>query len=177
MGLFLAQLPALIGVVIGVLGTILATTTADRARWKRDQSVRWDERRLDAYREYARAIKEIHTTALRLTAGPASLSQPIERKEGLRLLEQANDNRTKIWETMLLLGDEATVSAAREWRYAVRQLEDLARKSTNEHDETVRWPLVDHANQARDNYYAIARKTLDIRGGSVEQAPWLQSAK
>jgi len=49
------QLPALIGVAVGTVGTIVATGLADRSRWRRRQSVRWDERRLDAYVAFARA--------------------------------------------------------------------------------------------------------------------------
>jgi len=35
-----AQLPVLIGVLVGTLGTILATTLTDRTRWRRTLSVR-----------------------------------------------------------------------------------------------------------------------------------------
>lgn len=175
---FLGQLPALIGVVIGVLGTILATTLTDMARWKRDQSVRWDERRLDAYVEYSRAIKEIHALALGLTAArmSANLAQPISRDAGLEMLTQAEDHRTKVWETVLLLGDAATVDAARQWRGAVWRLTEFARDLTDD-DESAEWLVaVRKADEARDSFYAVARKSVKVRGGSVAQAPWLQSA-
>src|SRR6267154_150727 len=67
MATILNQLPALVGVALGILGTLLVTSVSDRARWKRDQSVRWDQRRLEAYTEYARAIKEMYTTALHMS--------------------------------------------------------------------------------------------------------------
>jgi hypothetical protein len=51
----LEQAPALIGVILGALATIVAMNINDKLRWKRVQSVRWDERRLDAYAEYARS--------------------------------------------------------------------------------------------------------------------------
>ena len=123
------QLLTLAGVAIGILGTILATTVTDRARCKREQAVRWDTRRLDAYAEYARAIKEIHALTLRLIAPstPGITADPIDRDAGLEALTQAEFYRTKAWESVLLLGDTATVAAARDWRSAVWQLELLAR--------------------------------------------------
>ena len=54
-----SQALALIGVVIGIVGTIVATTVTDRSRWKRQtMMIRWDERRLDAYVQYAKSIKK-----------------------------------------------------------------------------------------------------------------------
>ncbi|WP_433457637.1 hypothetical protein [Micromonospora sp. CA-248212] len=93
----MTQLPALLGVLVGTLGTILATTLTDRARWRRSQSTRWDERRLDAYVDYAHALKESYAVALRMTADlrPESHSHPIDREGGLaRLAESdAKDHR------------------------------------------------------------------------------------
>ena len=125
----LTQLPALLGVLVGTVGTILATSLADRARWRRSQSVRWDERRLDAYVDYAHALKESHAVALRLTADhrPGSRSHPIDREEGLVRLAEADARRAIVWENLLLLGDEPTVAAAASWRDAIWQVERLAR--------------------------------------------------
>jgi hypothetical protein len=54
------QLPALIGVLLGAGATFGATFATDRARWHREQSVRWDVKRADAYAEYAFAVKASH---------------------------------------------------------------------------------------------------------------------
>jgi hypothetical protein len=176
---FVDQLPALIGVAVGILGTIFATTVTDRARWQRDQSVRWDERRLDAYAEYARVIKEIHTLALGLTAARMSLNwgRPIDREVGLTLLDQAEDNRTKTWEVVLLLGDSATVASAREWRNSVGKLVSFARDPSDD-DKSAEWLLAVRAtDEARDRFYEAARHSVNVRGGSVAQAKWLPSAQ
>ncbi|MFV2102973.1 hypothetical protein [Micromonospora sp. LOL_024] len=69
MGNLVGQLPALLGVLVGAVGTILATSLTDRSRWRRSQTVRWDERRLDAYAEFARVLKEVHTIASRMIGG------------------------------------------------------------------------------------------------------------
>ncbi len=68
MSAFIQQLPALIGVVIGALGSYWASARGDRARFRREQAARWDERRLTAYSEYARALKKSVTLAYRIAA-------------------------------------------------------------------------------------------------------------
>ncbi|MET8280058.1 hypothetical protein [Micromonospora sp. NPDC005174] len=176
MGTLLTQLPALLGVLVGTLGTILATSLADRARWRRSQNVRWDERRLDAYVDYAHALKESYAVALRMTAHlrPGSHSHPIDRDEGLVRLADSDARRTVVWENLLLLGDEPTVVAAANWRDAIWQVERLARgivgAPTGISEQLAR------VNEARDGYYRAARKSLGVRGGSVEQSAALRQA-
>ncbi len=125
----LGQLPALIGVVVGSLGTILATTYAERSRWRREQNVRWDERRLSAYVEFGKTLKEIRHLCGRLTADrrTATLALPVDRDSGLLQLNDAEAKRSKTWEEVLLLGDNETVAAGRRWRDAVFELELVAR--------------------------------------------------
>ena len=173
MGNFLNQLPAIVGVIVGVLGTLLATSLTDRARWQRDQSVRWDTRRFEAYMAYATVIKEIHTLTFRISA-PRRRSQwqPIDHEEGLKLLAEANVRRWKVWEAVLLLGDEGTVTAARAWREAVHAEELLC--SNDAIVETEWKSAVNTVDQARDRFYAAARESLGVRGGSVAQSSFLQ---
>lgn len=175
-GTLLTQLPALLGVLVGTLGTILATSLADRARWRRSQSVRWDERRLDAYVEYAHALKESHMVALRMTADlrPGSHSHPIDRDDGLVRLAESDARRTIVWENLLLLGDEPTVVAAAGWRDAIWQVERLAR-GVSEAPSDISGLLI-QINDARDGYYRAARRSLGVRGGSVEQSAALRQA-
>lgn len=173
MAALIDQLPALIGVAIGTLGTILATQLRDRAQWTRAQSVRWDERRIDAYAQYARALKDVHQISLRLVAPdrPESRATPIDREAGLTMLAQAYSEQTKAWEAVLLLGDAATVTAAREWRKAVEQLELTARGRRLDGFE---WdPALQRVNAGRDGFYEAARAGLAVRGGPVSQTPWL----
>ncbi|MGC5333248.1 hypothetical protein [Micromonospora sp. DT62] len=173
MASIVAQLPALIGVLIGTVGTIVATSVADRARWKRNQGVRWDDRRLDAYVEFARVIKEIHAVAVRMLADerPHSRGHRIDREEGLAQLADADVRRTLAWESLLLLGNAATVSAARDWRDAVWGIEMVARGLRQGDDHA---DLLQRANEARDLFYRAARGGLGVRGGSVAQARALE---
>ncbi|MFC0430794.1 hypothetical protein [Kutzneria buriramensis] len=65
---FVQQLPALLGVLVGALASYTATSAAERARWRRAQSVRWDDKRLTAYAEYAHAVKKVISISVRLAA-------------------------------------------------------------------------------------------------------------
>jgi hypothetical protein len=68
----------------------------------------------------------------------ANFGLPIDRVTGLEMLAQADADRTKLWEAVLLLGDAATVAAAREWKMAVGQLELFARDPTDD-DQSPEW--------------------------------------
>lgn len=172
---FLNQLPAILGVTVGALGTLLVTSLTDRARWRRDQAVRWDTRRLDAYVAYATLIKEIHLVALRVSAPYRrySKSPPIDRAQGLELFAEANARRTKAWEGMLLLGDEKTVGAARAWQDAVAAEEQLC--SSDSVGEMEWQSAVEAVDQSRDRFYLAARESLGVHGGSVAQSPFLRA--
>ncbi|MBX7267500.1 hypothetical protein KIF24_16670 [Micromonospora sp. Llam7] len=164
MGSLVGQLPALVGVLVGTIGTIVATSLADRSRWRRSQTVRWDERRLDAYAEFARALKEVHTIASRLIGGY------LDRDEELAALAEADFRHTLAWENVLLLGDGPTVTAGRAWRDVVWEIERLARNGS---DRTELPGLLHRANEARDGFYGAARGGLGVGGGSVAQAALL----
>ncbi|WP_433124277.1 hypothetical protein ACQPWW_18780 [Micromonospora sp. CA-240977] len=165
----LTQLPALLGVLLGTIGTMVATTVAERGRWRRGQTVRWDERRLDAYADFTRAVKEIHLLSLGMLSGhrPGSRTPALDREDGLARLAEADVRHTLTWETVLLLGDAATVRAASTWRRAVRDLEQAARSLPDQPEGLA--AMVRQADEARDDFYQAARGGLGVRGGGVEQ--------
>ncbi len=68
MSAFIQQLPALIGVVIGALGSYLAVVRSDRARFLRERTARWQERRLSVYSDYARSLKQTVTLTYRVAS-------------------------------------------------------------------------------------------------------------
>jgi hypothetical protein len=166
---FLGAIPALIGVVVGVA----ATGWADMIRWKRGQAVRWDERRVDAYAEYARAIKRIHMTALGMVS--PHVAKRINREDGLAMLAQAAAYRTEAWEGVLLLGDQETTHAAFRWQNVVEAEADFARNRTNDGESDDWKAAVRRADQARDSFYVAARKSVNVGGGSVAMAELLRS--
>jgi hypothetical protein len=167
------SLPTLLGVALGAAGATLSSLLTDRLRWRREQVVRWDQRRLEAYTAFAATLKEITTLGFRLAAhnDPHTRSIPIERATGLQELAAANLRRTTDWESLLLLGDEATVAAARTWRDATTAFEQQARQETK--DATTWQRRIDQMNAARDDFYIAARRSLGVYGGSVRQLSYL----
>ncbi|MEH1130597.1 hypothetical protein [Micromonospora sp. CPCC 206061] len=172
----LLQLPALVGVLVGAVATYVAATAQERGRWRRQQSVRWDERRIVAYSEYAHAIKKVISIAVRLAAQRGVYENDVwfggEASE-LELIA-AEEERTTKWEAVLMLGDDSVVAAAREWhqktfrimRLAVGQSSDLT------WNEAVR-----AIGQARGRFYAAVRRDLGVKfGESSEPYEW-QMAK
>ncbi len=163
------QLPALLGVLVGTVGTMLATGLNERTRWRRTQTVRWDERRLDAYVELTKAVKEIHAVATQMLGEhrPNARRPALDQNEGLVRLAEADVRHTLAWEAVLLLGDEITVRAAAEWRHAVRDIESAARALPLPPTDVS--GMIHRADIGRDNFYRAARQSLGVRGGSVEQ--------
>jgi hypothetical protein len=169
---FLQGLPALVGVVVGALGTYLATSAAERSRWRRDQSVRWDEKRVNAYGEYAHALKRVISAAL-----PVAAFRDANR-EGDRLpstdeataLAAAAEQRTMKWEAVLLLGSSEVVIAARKWHQSVFRLERLAYGKDSEMSLA---EVIGAISQARRNFYEVAKRDIGIDVGvSPEAYEW-----
>src|SRR5689334_16175007 len=96
------SLPTLLGVALGAAGATMSSLLTDRLRWRRGQTVRWDQRRLEAYIAFATTLKEITTLGFRLAARdvPGARSIPIERSAGLQQLAAANLRRTTDWESL-----------------------------------------------------------------------------
>ena len=108
------QLPALIGVVVGALASYLAGAASERARWRREQSARWDDRRAQAYAEYGYAVN-VYVQCLRAAAmrTQAAGCNRAGYDETLTELGKATDERTAKWEWVLLLGNPKIIAAAR----------------------------------------------------------------
>jgi hypothetical protein len=171
------SLPTLLGVLLGAVGAMASSTLTDRLRWHREQAVRWDQRRLDAYIAFAATLKQIHATAFRLAAvhRPGSRAPAIDRAAGLTLLADANVRKTMDWEALLLLGDQPTVAVARRWRDAISAVERIARSESWEGEDAWR-AAVDEVDLARDAFYLEARQSLGVSGGSVSQFEALRAA-
>jgi hypothetical protein len=106
---------------------------------------------------------------------PRISAQPIDQPTGVKMLTRADANRTRAWESMLLLGDARTIAAARLWRSAVRKVELLARDCDGHNDgwEAQVMAAVREVNEARDRFYLAARQSLAIGGEPEAQAPLL----
>jgi hypothetical protein len=165
----LNQLLVLAGVIVGALASYFTTAATESARWKRTLDSRWDDRRVEAYASYARAVKEITRTVAALAAGKgmAMHSVPIPMtQENLDKLELASSNRATAWEAVLLLGHRDAVVAARNWHESVWRLDwtvRLKENATPEDYEAVRAVV----NHAREIFYESARLDLQVKGGPL----------
>ena len=123
------QLFTLLGVVIGAATSYGASSFAERARWRRDQAIRWDAQRLPAYIEFLGAVKFIAMMVARVVAarGIETGHTPMEVEEGLQLLHKGELDRALKFEAVVLLGDTSTVRKAQELSEQLWLMEDMAR--------------------------------------------------
>jgi len=171
------QLPALIGVAVGALASYLASSASERKRWRRDQLVRWDDKRAQAYTGYGLAVKNVYVQSLRAAElrRRDSPDQPAAYEEALAELGRLTDERTARWETVLLLGHPETITAARTWHRRVWQVERFAR---GQRTDTSAWDSVlSDVNADRARFYMAARRDLGITGGDIpDGGPWEAAA-
>ncbi|SNT62694.1 hypothetical protein SAMN05421812_114154 [Asanoa hainanensis] len=158
------EFAALIGVVVGGLLTFTLTNLGERARWRRDQRVRWDAARLQSYTEYCNAVKRmVHiSTGMAKTRGLQHSSDAVPLARGRVELAAAAGERTARWESVLLLGTPATIDAARAWHQSVWQLEFYARGVLTGQEG---WAaaLAEYERE-RAVFYRHARKDLGLEG-------------
>jgi hypothetical protein len=168
---WLNQLPALIGVVIGALGSYLATSHMENARWRREQRARWDVERRKAYSEYAHSVNRLTTQHGRIAAarGIKNDFMPTELDGALSKLVEFASDRGAAWEAVLLMGNQATIEAGRRWHAAVFRLEPFSRGVTKDCDE---WSeCYARAGEARNGFYEQARRDLGIHGSLPRYNP------
>ncbi|WFB09364.1 hypothetical protein LRS74_21695 [Streptomyces sp. LX-29] len=169
MSAFIQQLPALLGVVIGALGSYVAITRGDQARFRREQAARWEERRLTAYADYARSLKKSVTLTYRVAAhlGNDPHPHPLSPEEAAPQLAEAAEARDPAGEALLMLGSPDVVERAREWVVAVMDMEGFLRDQTRS-PET--WSaLLQRQRTARERYYAAVRSDLALPPGHSGQ--------
>ncbi|WP_157120502.1 hypothetical protein [Nocardia fusca] len=166
MGPLLQQVVTLAGVLVGAGATFVATTSVERAKWRRAIDTRWDEKRLAAYVEYANAVKTILEVVFRLAAqrGLPNLTTPADEPLVANALADAEAHRTVKWEQVLLLGSPDTIVAARRWHMAVYDFSFLAMEESPEQEEFLRQFRV--LGTLRDDFYACARTDLGVRGAT-----------
>lgn len=126
--MFLDQLPALVGVVVGVAASYLTASRIERSRWQREIATRWDERRLAAYSDYMNAVKGVQILASRIVAASGwAPAEVLDAQEGVPQLAEAEVARAQAFETLVLLGDAGTIAKAQVLQRQLWQLESFAR--------------------------------------------------
>ena len=168
------QLPALIGVVLGALTSYLATSASERRRWRREQYVRWDDRRVTVYAEYADSLKRKAYGFLRVAAanGLNVNAQPFHGKAGKdQYLREVEVERSSRWEKVLLLGDKAVIYAAQEYTESIFSPGAIAESDAVDEG---RWlHAVQEMGRARGSFYNEIRHDLEIKSGNLEEDPML----
>ncbi|XVS62900.1 hypothetical protein ACQPYE_32265 [Actinosynnema sp. CA-299493] len=167
-----AQVLTIVGVLLGSGATFVVTSATERTRWRRAQSARWDDKRLLAYSEYANAVKRMVRLCRRIaeTKGLLSTGQPVDLDSAFTDLAEAETDRAARWETVLLLGEPATISAARAWSEQVWRLEHVVRE--DDPDPSSFTDAYRSAMRLRNEFYASARADLDITSGPLPELTW-----
>src|SRR5690242_29571 len=126
---FKIQLLPLLGVAVGAALAFVGNGAIERARWRRQQSIRWDERRLEAYATYAAAVKRNSTAAAQQLAlmGAVRTIKAADASDGLKELAAAEADRSTAFERVLILGDTATIEAGSLLNREIYRMQVLAR--------------------------------------------------
>ncbi|MFG2195497.1 hypothetical protein [Streptomyces sp. NPDC048639] len=166
---FIQQLPALLGVIVGAAGSYLAITRGDRARFRREEAARWDERRLSIYSDYARSLKKSVTLTYRIAAhlGNDPHPHPLSPEEGAPQLAAAAEGRDPSGEALLMLGTADVVEKARAWVVVVMEMEAFLRHRTQ--DPGAWSDLLLKQRAAREGYYGAVRRDLALPPGHTGQ--------
>jgi hypothetical protein len=164
----LDQVLPIAGVIIGAAMTWAAGTFTDRSQWRRSQSIRWDERRLQAYTDYATAVKQDVRLCLRIASfrGLGTLTHPLDPATGVPILAEIEDRRSALFEAVVLLGNPATVAAARGWQQSVWDLHSMV-DGTETVTQDVFLGAFRAAGIARDEFHRTARLDLEVTSGFV----------
>ncbi|WP_369391484.1 hypothetical protein AB5J72_30630 [Streptomyces sp. CG1] len=150
----ISQIVTLVGVLVGALTSYLSVTVAERARHRRSLATRWDERKLNAYVEYATCVKEV--------AVVAKHSRLVEEgsdahKEFMAAMEDGERKRSALFETLMLLAAPPAIEAAHVINVALWDRLDQARRHAH--------PSVADAGEFHEllnTYHDRAREDLGI---------------
>ncbi|GAA1910664.1 hypothetical protein GCM10009837_38890 [Streptomyces durmitorensis] len=170
-----SQVLPLVGVATGAVLSLVVSAVNERTQWRRQQSVRWDERRLNAYAEYAHTVKELSNRyrGLAIARGLTTGSTPLEPTAAtLEELAAAEAHRSALAEALWLLGDVDSNTAAVQLNRALWHLEWLARGRPTA--GTATWPEAYlEFRKTREDFLRAARRDLGVSGGQITRdVPW-----
>ncbi|MDJ1133933.1 hypothetical protein [Streptomyces iconiensis] len=170
----LGQILPLVGVALGAVASFLVSSLNERARWRREQSVRWDGRRLDAYSEYLHAVKELAGRYQGIAAARGLVTGPVPLEpsgEVLAELGAAEARRSALAETCELLGDTDTNTASKTLNHCLWRLEHLARGVATEVEQS--WEQAyGEFRDAQRRYAECVRAGLGVAGPVSRDVAW-----
>ncbi|MFD5930943.1 hypothetical protein [Streptomyces sp. NPDC060333] len=168
------RLLPLVGVALGAVTSFLAVSLNERTKWRRQQSIRWDERRMTAYAEYIHSVKELAARYQRIAAarglvtGPAPLDLTSEVLEELAEWEA---RRSALSATCGLVGDTRTNTASKSLNHCLWRLEHLARGVAAEVEQN--WDQAyQEFREARRQYVESARSGIGVPGSATDDVAW-----
>ena len=112
--------------------------------------------------------------ATALNLGPRTIA--LEPAKGLGLLAQAEDQRSALFEAVLLLGDAETIKAARQWQRTVWDLQRFV-KGTELASKGDFLAVYKDCGDARGSFYEAARRSLEVHGVLPETEPFTWSSE
>lgn len=164
-----SQILPLVGVALGAVASLVVSGVNDRARGRREQAERWNERRLNTYAEYSHVVKELThryqrvAIARGLTTGLHPLEFTPEVSTELTSLEV---RRAALAEGLWLFGETRTNTAAVRMTQCLWHLEWLARGELEADGRN--WELAyKEFKNARQAYVQEVRTALGIEGPST----------
>jgi hypothetical protein len=162
-GMTASQLASLlVGVAIGSVGSVLVTLIVDWLKERRERLRHWEDRRLDAYVDFARGAKEGMWYLFRVAAylGNDRNPEPLSMEQAKPFLANAYEKRDAAFEYLTLVGSNELVERCREWTAEITKMRLMV--NTEEHAPDVWAELVNNARAARDRYHESARRDLKV---------------
>jgi hypothetical protein len=106
----------IVAVVVGAATSYIVAIATERARWKRADQVWLNDRRIDAYTDFAHALRRQIASSTQIAAERGfhirGWTHPIHIDDGLVALADAKDQRALAYHRLMLVGDDSTIAAA-----------------------------------------------------------------
>lgn len=161
------QLVTLLGVAVGACASFISTRLLDRSRWRREEALRWDSKRLECYADFAITISRYITVAYRLTTQyrEATHVQSLDTETGFPELARMEGELSEKFEQVRMLGSPKVIATCEEWRREAIRLDSFARGLRSDANEYNEATLARRA--ARKRFYSAVRADLGIVSGEL----------
>lgn len=151
--------------LVGAATSYIFAIATDRTRWKRADQVWLNAQRIDAYAEFAHALRRQIVLSTRIAAERgfhiSGWTHPIEIDKGLAALADAEEQRGLAYHRLMLVGDEPTIAAAGDWQTEVWRVELFTR---GHYEDQVDWQQTIEALGSRGRaFYEAARLDLGVQ--------------
>jgi hypothetical protein len=148
----ISQILTLVGVLVGALTSYLSVTMTERSKHRREMATRWDQRKLDAYIEFAACVKEVADVSRRSRLVDEGSDA---HKQFISAMEEGERKRSALFEGLVLLAAPQVIEAAHAVNITLWQMLERARRHE---PPQVRGDLTERLNA----YHERAREDLGI---------------